>query len=103
MTDRPQGHGYVIAEATGANPFMPPGSLLRGHEFHHSRIVNWQGDLPTAYRLLRGNGLGHGHDGLVYRNVLAAYTHLYAAGSPAWAQGMLGQALAYTIRSAVWK
>jgi cobyrinic acid a,c-diamide synthase len=101
MTDRPQGHGYVIAEATGANPFMPPGSLLRGHEFHHSRIVNWRGDLPTGYRLLRGNGLGRGHDGLVYRNVLAAYTHLHAAGSPAWAQGMLDQALAYTARSAV--
>jgi cobyrinic acid a,c-diamide synthase len=83
MTDRPQGHGYVFAEATGANPFMPPGSLLRGHEFHHSHIVNWRGDLPTGYRLLRGNGLGRGHDGLV------------------WAQGMLDQALAYTARSAV--
>jgi cobyrinic acid a,c-diamide synthase len=100
MTDRPQGHGYVIAEATGDNPFMPPGSLLRGHEFHHSRIVNWQGDLPTAYRLLRGNGLGHAQDGLVYRNVLAAYTHLHAAGSPAWAQGVLDQALAYMGKAA---
>jgi cobyrinic acid a,c-diamide synthase len=101
MTDRPQGHGYVIAEATEGNPFMPAGSMLRGHEFHHSRIVNWQGDLHTAYRLLRGHGLGHGRDGLVYRNVLAAYTHLHVAGSPAWARGVLHQALAYSGKAAV--
>jgi cobyrinic acid a,c-diamide synthase len=95
VTDRPQGHGYVIAEVVDGNPFLPVGTIVRGHEFHHSRIVNWQGDLSTAYRLLRGNGLGGGRDGLVYRNVLASYTHLHAAGSPGWAQGLVARARAY--------
>ncbi len=95
VTGRPQGHGYVIGEALEGNPFLPAGTIVRGHEFHHSRIVNWQGDLSTAYRLLRGNGLGGGRDGLVYGNVLAAYTHLHAAGSPGWAQGLLARARAY--------
>ena len=85
MTSRPQGHGYVIAEAIEGNPFLPAGTIIRGHEFHNSRIVNWQGKSFTAYRLKRGNGLGDGRDGLVYRNVLASYTHLHAAGSPGWA------------------
>jgi cobyrinic acid a,c-diamide synthase len=95
VTARPQGHGYVMGEALEGNPFLPAGTIVRGHEFHHSRIVNWQGDLPTAYRLRRGNGLGGGRDGLVCGNVLAAYTHLHAAGSPGWAQGLLARARAY--------
>ena len=91
MTSRSQGHGYVIAEAVEGNPFLLAGTIIRGHEFHNSRIVNWQGKSSTAYRLERGNGLGDGRDGLVYRNVLASYTHLHAAGSPGWAQGLVSR------------
>jgi cobyrinic acid a,c-diamide synthase len=93
MTLRPQGHGYVSAEVLGDNPFFAPGSHLRGHEFHNSRLVNLERDaLTTAYRLARGSGLGSGRDGLVYRNVLAAYTHLHAAGAPTWATGLVERA-----------
>lgn len=95
MTDRPQGHGYVIAEVVDGNPFLPAGTVVRGHEFHHSRIVNCQADLFTAFRLTQGNGLGGGRDGLVYRNVLASYTHLHAAGAPGWAEGLVARARAY--------
>lgn len=92
LTDRPQGHGYVLAEAVGGNPFLPAGATIRGHEFHHSRVIDAPGDLSTAYSLKRGHGLGDGRDGLVYRNVLAAYTHLHASGSPGWAQGLVWRA-----------
>ncbi len=95
MTDRSHGHGYVIAEAAEDNPFLSAGTIIRGHEFHNSRIINWQGELPVAYRLTRGNGLGGGRDGLVYRNVLASYTHLHAAGSPGWAEGLVARAHGY--------
>ncbi|MEW5956594.1 MAG: cobyrinate a,c-diamide synthase [Chloroflexota bacterium] len=95
LIDRPQGHGYVLGEAVGDNPFLPVGASLRGHEFHHSRLLDWRGELPTAYALARGQGLGAGRDGLVYRNVLATYTHLHAAGSPGWAAGLVGRARAY--------
>ncbi len=106
MTGRPQGHGYVEAVVDAANPFFPVGTVLRGHEFHNSRLVGIaplpsQGGgwgvgessatpdaLPTAYRLTRGNGIGGGRDGLVYRNVLASYTHLHIAGAPGWAEGL---------------
>jgi cobyrinic acid a,c-diamide synthase len=100
MTDRPQGHGYVIAEVAGSNPFLSPGTVIRGHEFHNSRIVNWRGELPIAYRLTRGSGLGGGRDGLVYRNVLASFTHLHAAGSPGWAEGLVARACADTSEAA---
>ena len=95
MTLRPQGHGYVSAEVVGENPFFAAGSRLRGHEFHNSRLVNQEpGVLTTAYRLARGSGLGGGRDALVYRNVLASYTHLHTAGAPTWAAALVDRARA---------
>jgi cobyrinic acid a,c-diamide synthase len=102
MTGRPQGHGYVEAVVDADNPFFPVGAVMRGHEFHNSRLIphvpgtcevpgTFDG-VPTAYRLTRGNGIGEGRDGLVYRNVLASYTHLHAAGAPAWASGLIARA-----------
>jgi cobyrinic acid a,c-diamide synthase len=100
MTAKPQGHGYVVAQVETENPFFAPGTALRGHEFHNSRLnaiaVNdSQNSLPTAYRLSRGNGLGDGRDGIVYRNVLASYTHLHNGGAPDWAEGLVRRAQLY--------
>jgi len=90
---KPQGHGYVSAEVTGQNPFFPAGALLRGHEFHHSRLVN-AGRMRYAYRVTRGNGIDGINDGFTYKNVLAAYTHLHARGVPSWAQNFVRLATA---------
>ncbi|MBN1453903.1 MAG: hydrogenobyrinic acid a,c-diamide synthase (glutamine-hydrolyzing) [Anaerolineales bacterium] len=100
MTARPQGHGYVIAQVENENPFFAPGTLLRGHEFHNSRLVaisvnGRKKSLSAAYRLSRGNGLGNGRDGIVYRNVLASYTHLHSGGAPNWATGLVRRAQHY--------
>ncbi|MGC8782561.1 MAG: cobyrinate a,c-diamide synthase, partial [Anaerolineae bacterium] len=89
MTGRPQGHGYIEAVVDAPNPFFPIGTVLRGHEFHNSRLINLGEGVRTAYRLARGNGIGAGRDGLVYRNVLASYTHLHAAGAPSWAAALI--------------
>jgi cobyrinic acid a,c-diamide synthase len=90
---RPQGHGYVLAEVTGINPFFPPGTRLRGHEFHHSRLLH-SSVQPCAYRITRGNGIDGKNDGLVYKNVLASYMHLHALGVPAWARNFVRLAAA---------
>lgn len=89
--EQPQGHGYVMAEVARENPFWPVGTILRGHEFHNSRLTNLNGLEPTVYRLKRGSGLGNSQDGLVYRNVLATYTHLHTDGSSGWAQGLVSR------------
>ncbi|HEY3359259.1 MAG TPA: cobyrinate a,c-diamide synthase [Polyangia bacterium] len=88
VTSRPQGHGYCEATIDAPNPFFPVGTALRGHEFHYSRVVAGAAALPTAYAMTRGTGCGNGRDGLVAGNVLASYTHLHAAGVPAWAQSL---------------
>lgn len=93
--EQPQGHGYVEAEVTRENPIWPVGTILRGHEFHNSRLSNLNGVSQAVYRLKRGSGLGNSQDGLIYRNVLAAYTHLHVDGSAGWAKGLVGRAQQY--------
>jgi cobyrinic acid a,c-diamide synthase len=100
MTGKPQGHGYVIARVENENPFFAPGTVLRGHEFHNSRLIavspnGSQKSLNTTYRLSRGNGLGDGSDGITYRNVLASYTHLHSGGALDWAAGLVRRAQLY--------
>jgi cobyrinic acid a,c-diamide synthase len=85
MADRPAGHGYVLLEETGEGPLAGGGRRLRGHEFHHSRLVDVPPDQGFAYRVLRGNGAAAGRDGLVRNNCVAGYTHLHADGAPSWA------------------
>ena len=95
MTGKPQGHGYVIAQVENENPFFAPGTVLRGHEFHNSRIVYNTPLGSTAYLLSRGHGLGDGRDGIIYRNVLASYMHLHSGGAPDWARGLVHRAQRY--------
>jgi cobyrinic acid a,c-diamide synthase len=95
LTGKPQGHGYVQAETSGKDPFFPAFTQLRGHEFHHSKVAGCQYSLRTAYRLTRGSGLGGRRDGLMYKNVLAGYTHIHAAGAPDWAPGLVSRATHY--------
>ena len=94
MTKRPQGHGYAFQRITEANPFFAPGELIRGHEFHNSKVV-WPPEIDPAeqafgFQTERGKGLavvnGITYDGLVYRNVLAGYHHYHAASDGRWAE-----------------
>ena len=91
ISQRPQGHGYVEAEVTGENPLFPIGMTLRGHEFHHSRLST-SSDLGFAYRLKRGHGVDGEVDGIIYKNMFAAYTHLHALGTPGWAEAFVSLA-----------
>ncbi len=79
MDSRPQGRGYVRIEETPAHPWprtADEGSLVPAHEFHYSHLERVDPGLQFAYRMHRGHGIDGDNDGLVYRNVLAGYTHL---------------------------
>lgn len=89
QTGRPQGHGYVHAVVDMPNPFLPTGTVLRGHEFHYSRVRTFQRPLATALSLVRGVGVGAGRDGIVRGRVFASYTHVLASGAPAWAHALI--------------
>ncbi len=88
LSKGPQGHGYVETEVSAENPLFPVGMTIRGHEFHHSRLIE-SDKLEFAYRVKRGHGAGEGVDGIIHKNVFAAYTHLHSLGTPQWAQAFV--------------
>ncbi len=94
MEKRPQGHGYTVVEVEKENPFFPVGTILKGHEFHHSRVL-WLREENTrfAFRMKRGSGICGQRDGVCRRNVLATYTHLHALGCGEWADGLVESAV----------
>ena len=100
FSKRPQGHGYTVISVEGENPYFEVGSQHRGHEFHYSRVLAWEGqDEDLVFRMERGNGIWKGRDGVCYRNVLATYTHLHALGSPGWAAAVVHAAKEYRRKS----
>lgn len=89
FTDRPQGHGYTALEAVVENPFIPKGELIKGHEFHYSRVVSLEeSKVKFAFRVKRGRGLDGHRDGILKDKVLASYTHLHASSYEDWAWRM---------------
>ncbi len=93
LTEKPQGHGYEVVQVTGENPFFPLGTTIKAHEFHHSRVVNLDREkVGFAFRVLRGWGIDGQNDGLVYKNVLAAYAHIHALAVPEWARWLIERA-----------
>ena len=91
LSDRPEGHGYVIAKVINENPFFPVGLTIRGHEFHHSNLLPID-DLQFAYRIQRGKGIADKKDGIVFKNLFASYVHLHALGTPEWAKSFVALA-----------
>jgi cobyrinic acid a,c-diamide synthase len=99
LEEKPQGHGYTLLEVDGKNPYYAVGEVLKGHEFHYSRILPETGsELKTIFRVQRGRGLDGRRDGVLKKNLLATYTHLHAGGTSLWGEGLLRTALASRVR-----
>ena len=106
----PQGHGYVEVAVDAPNPFYAVGTVLRGHEFHYSRIAvaaaasgtaeAQEPERPaTACSVRRGTGAIAKRDGLIVGNVWASYTHLHAGATPEWAEGVIRLARLHRARA----
>ncbi len=92
LESRPQAHGYAVLEAGTSGRFLDAGTEVRGHEFHYSRLDRVDGHPMMAYDVRRGSGIDGKRDGLVTRNVVAAYTHIHALATPQWAPAMVRMA-----------
>lgn len=96
FSKRPQGHGYTICEVDGKNPYFPVGSRIRGHEFHYSTVLSWDGGPEDlVFRMVRGKGIEQFRDGICYGNTLATYVHIHASGTPSWAHAVVRLAEAW--------
>lgn len=94
MHERPQGRGYVRLTETSAHPWRSGGGggpTVSAHEFHYSGLENLAPETRFAYRVQRGHGIDGQHDGIVYKNLLANYTHMRDTGGNHWVQRFLAQ------------
>jgi len=93
MNDRPQGRGYVKLKPESCHPWtinLNPTKnnqpdIINAHEFHYSSLVNIESGLKYAYQVVRGHGINGKQDGLIYKNVLANYSHLRDVSAHHWA------------------
>ncbi len=92
MHSRPQGRGYVRLRETGKGPWPAAhdGPIeIAAHEFHYSALENLDDELVYAYEVLRGTGIDGSHDGIVYKNLLANYTHIRDVAGNQWTKRFL--------------
>ena len=98
MGRKPQAHGYTVLRVEGENPYYAVGTEIKGHEFRYSRVEEWGGaTAQLVLRMERGVGFVEKRDGLVFKNVLALYTHIHALGTPAWAPALVAKAVEYRL------
>lgn len=97
MEDKPQGHGYTRLNVKNNNSFFQNAGLqIKGHEFHNSKIVNFDSDAyEYAFEVQRGCGINGQSDGIMYKNVIAAFNHIHSLATPEWAQGFVKLARAF--------
>jgi len=76
MTGRLQALGYVEGDVVAENPVVAKGTVIRGHEFHYSKM-DCARDARFAYRFRRGTGIDGNKDGLVEHEALGSYLHTH--------------------------
>jgi cobyrinic acid a,c-diamide synthase len=90
---------YVTATTAADSPLGPPGTTLRGQEFHQSRIVASPTEPaePDLYELIRSDDR-RSRAGLARPNVAASYVHLHLASNPTVATNLFRAAQAHRAR-----
>jgi len=79
LSKKPVGHGYTIFKVSSENPYYPLNTIVKGHEFRYSKILNPDElkNINTAFTMERGKGLDGKVGGLTYKNVLATFCHTH--------------------------
>jgi len=91
MHKTPQGRGYVKLRETGQGLWPDTQAkteemIIPAHEFHYSSLENLDDGCRYAYTVIRGHGIDGKNDGLIYKNLLASYTHLRDVEAHHWAE-----------------
>jgi cobyrinic acid a,c-diamide synthase len=77
MAQKPIGRGYIQIQPTKHHLWQQGTThTINAHEFHYSYLHNINKKYKFAYKVLRGTGCIEGHDGIIYKNLLANYAHL---------------------------
>jgi cobyrinic acid a,c-diamide synthase len=93
MHEKSRGRGYVkLEENSEISPWglkHDSTTLIHAHEFHYSTLDGLPENSEFAYTVKRGSGINQKYDGLVYKNLLASYSHLRNTYSTPWVERFL--------------
>ena len=73
---------YALAKVRYDNILSKAGNLVKGHEFHFSKITDIPSDTKFAYIMKRGVGINGKCDALMEHHVIASYMHIHFAQEP---------------------
>lgn len=88
MKKQRQGLSYVEGITTKKHPFLPPNSVIKGHEFHYSKL-NEISNANFGYKIRRGKGIDGSNDGICINNTIASFLHIHIASNPNFAVDFL--------------
>ena len=89
ILDRPVGRGYVELMVTDKHPWMVNKALVKCHEFHYSDIKLKNNSYSYGFKVMRGYGTNGKHDGILYKNLIASYSHLRDTSQSRWIENYL--------------
>lgn len=78
MVDNLQSLDYIQARAVVDTPIGGKGQLLRGHEFHYSKVIP-ESHAQYGLKMDKGSGITGSYDGLTRNNVIGTYAHFHGA------------------------
>ncbi len=87
---------YTLAEVIADNPLSKVNDLLKGHEFHYSKILDIPRDVRFAYRMRIGTGIDGKHDAWLEHKALASYMHMHFAYQPKLVKNFLSACKDYS-------
>jgi cobyrinic acid a,c-diamide synthase len=76
MYEKPIGRGYTLLQKNSRHPWPNISEQpIPGHEFHYSKLARVPDNIQFAFGVDRGFGVDGRNDGILYKNLLACYTH----------------------------
>ncbi len=75
VMSEPVGHGYVTAEVIKDNIIARKGTILKGHEFHYTKMIMKNRENLTL-KYIKGKGID-GFDGVYTKNAYASFMHIH--------------------------
>jgi cobyrinic acid a,c-diamide synthase len=89
MEPRLHSLGYREVFLRKRSPLGPPGTIIRGHEFHYSGIESERTVCERVYSLQDRNLASVREEGYLRLNTLGSYVHLHWGSNPAVASNFV--------------
>ncbi|MHB1679190.1 MAG: cobyrinate a,c-diamide synthase [bacterium] len=88
-TKNPKGHGYTKLTPAfydkNSRLWFNKIKFIKGHEFHHSYLETpSSNNMNFVFNVEKGFGVNGANDGIIYKNIIASYTHIFSPSSPKW-------------------